>query len=53
VLRDVPIPEGLDRAEFHTACLSTVKQLIATGFLFRPAPSATPARVTSFEASTP
>ncbi len=28
-----PIPEGLDQSEFHTLCLSAVRDLIARGYL--------------------
>jgi methylase of polypeptide subunit release factors len=33
VLREIAIPEGLDQPEFHTLCLTAVRDLIARGFL--------------------
>ena len=35
VLAETPIPEGLDQAEFQQLCLSTVRDLIARGFLVK------------------
>lgn len=33
VIRESPIPEGLDQAEFHSLCLAAVRDLIAQGLL--------------------
>jgi SAM-dependent methyltransferase len=35
VLGETPVPEGLDHAGFHSLCLSTVKDLIARGYVLR------------------
>jgi SAM-dependent methyltransferase len=51
ILGETPIPEGLDQAEFHTLCLSTVKELIARGFLFRQTSPAEGARLPRVTAS--
>ena len=33
LIEETPVPEGLDHSGFHSLCLSTVRELIARGFL--------------------